>query len=769
MSKVITIITAVLVGLPLMAQANSAKRVKPEIPVARPEYDIHNLKPIGGSESSSYNFDRSIIRETPSAGSQAYTSSASTPPPPSPGLAIGQTSYDIQHVASQGYQVARTAGADIVHFVWTAWDRIPMAGVDDNDRYVAYNTYRISTNTLNQGFGGAFVGLGPLSRAGYTNLAVDNANRAHVTLHQREDVSLPYNPWHLYFPTVGNVLHNDSGLAGYQTEGCDEVLWPRIAASRDINQSVHMLAHSNVNFCDPDLLWYWRFNGSAWTGPIVIDSTSTIGYVLADDATSDNLAIVVHADNQTWMNGLHNVAYYESLTDGMGWITGNEQKLKTVITDYSDPSGPQAWEHLSVAYDNAGVMHIVWDEQRYANASGQAAIKHWNDDRQTVRTVAEGYWPTPLSCGSFNLNLAKITLGIGNGGTLCSGQPNENYLYVLYTRFSGPTPAEQVDHSVYGYYNGELYLNVSADGGLSWSLPSNLTNTKTPSCNPGYPDTISGLPQRPDSVCRSEHWATINQVVSDIDIVFISDLEAGAQPYSEPTEFYGSWPLNPVHYLRLPGGSADAPYVCPNLGPQYTSSFALASGPCGTEVAAGDSVVTSLTIGNFGNQALSGQVSVVYTDPVSPPVQWLTIAGAQSVPLSIPVGGADLSLTVHLSSVGLQRGMYEAEIHVSHNDTTQGGAEVFPVIFGVAPCACQGDPVCDGFSNVQDVVGVVNRAFRGDPATVDSACPLGTPATDGTTDVNCSGATDVVDVVMMVDVAFRGADAAVKFCKPCAM
>jgi hypothetical protein len=66
-------------------------------------------------------------------------------------------------------------------------------------------------------------------------------------------------------------------------------------------------------------------------------------------------------------------------------------------------------------------------------------------------------------------------------------------------------------------------------------------------------------------------------------------------------------------------------------------------------------------------------------------------------------------------------------------------------------------------------VAVINRAFRGDPAAIDSACPFGPPATDGTTDVNCSGATDVVDVVTMVDVAFRGADPAVKFCKPCVM
>ena len=766
MSKLITVITAVLVGSPLVAQANSAKRVKPEIPAPRPEYNIHNLKPIGGSESSTYNFDRSIIRETPIAGSQAYTSSASTPPPPSPGLAIGQTPYELQHNTSQGYQVARISGADIVHFVWTdyggSWHW-------EQDRYVAYNTYTVSTNTLNQGFGGAFIGLGVLARSGFSNIAVDGENRAHVALHQRQDPSLPIEPWHLYFPTPGNVLHQDSLLTGYPQEVCDEVLWPRVAASRDAANTAHVIAHTNFNLCDTSVLWYWRFNGSSWTGPVAIDSTPTTGYVLADDPTSDKVAIVVHVDNHASMFGLNNVAYLESNTDGAGWIAGTEPMQKSVITSYADPLGPQAWLHLSTVYDNSGTLHIVWDEQRYANDSGQASIKHWNSARQTIRTVAEGFWPTPLSCGNTNLNLAKITLGIGDGSTLCSGQSNENYLYVLYTRFSGTTPAEQADHSVHGFYNGELHLNVSANGGLSWSPSRNLTNSKTPNCNPGIADTTTGIPQRPDSVCRAEHWATIGMIVSDIDIFFISDKEAGTQQYSEPFEYWGPGHLNPVHYLRLPGGTPDAPYVCPNLGPQYSSSFSLASGPCGTEVTSGDSALTSLVIGNFGNRALSGLVSVVYTDPISPPAQWLTIAGAQSVPISIPVGGVDLGMTVKLSSTGLQHGMYDAEIHIVHNDTTQGGTETFPVALGVAPCACQGDPACDASVDVLDVVTVINRAFRGFDVEIDPACPFGPPQIDGTTDVDCSGATDVVDVVKMVDVAFRGVEAASTFCRPCAM
>lgn len=87
-----------------------------------------------------------------------------------------------------------------------------------------------------------------------------------------------------------------------------------------------------------------------------------------------------------------------------------------------------------------------------------------------------------------------------------------------------------------------------------------------------------------------------------------------------------------------------------------------------------------------------------------------------------------------------------------------GSATVGPT----CDCPCQGDPACDGFSDVLDVVAVINVAFRAATDTVDPVCPH-----VGRSDVNCDCAVDVLDVVAMVNRAFRG-DTSLQ-CSPCSV
>jgi len=77
-------------------------------------------------------------------------------------------------------------------------------------------------------------------------------------------------------------------------------------------------------------------------------------------------------------------------------------------------------------------------------------------------------------------------------------------------------------------------------------------------------------------------------------------------------------------------------------------------------------------------------------------------------------------------------------------------------------CPCWADPSCDGVrSDVLDVVGTVNVAFRGFAAVIDPGCPK------QRSDVDASSATDVLDVVKVVNVAFRGFSVASQYVDPC--
>lgn len=81
---------------------------------------------------------------------------------------------------------------------------------------------------------------------------------------------------------------------------------------------------------------------------------------------------------------------------------------------------------------------------------------------------------------------------------------------------------------------------------------------------------------------------------------------------------------------------------------------------------------------------------------------------------------------------------------------------------GGCTCPCAYDPMCDGVvSDVSDVVGVINVAFRGMAATTDGGCPY------ERSDVNASGATDVLDVLAVINVAFRGGAVASNYVDPC--
>lgn len=78
----------------------------------------------------------------------------------------------------------------------------------------------------------------------------------------------------------------------------------------------------------------------------------------------------------------------------------------------------------------------------------------------------------------------------------------------------------------------------------------------------------------------------------------------------------------------------------------------------------------------------------------------------------------------------------------------------------VCTCPCHTDPVCDGVTDVLDVVLVISSAFRGGSPQIDSGC-----TEIDRSDVDCNCVVDVLDVVGMIARAFRGD--LTPFCNAC--
>ncbi len=642
----------------------------------------------------SHDFNSSIINESmPSR--EAFAAVGAVPPPPSPGQDIGFTSYDYQANDSQGYNVARTPAGSRLHFTWMSFKYIPSTG-ENSDRYVLYSGYddpgAYPSMTIGTGYNGIEI-TGATNRGGYCGIDVDNLNHAQIALHQAEnDYTLePYEPWHAQLP-FGDDTYQIYGLTGQDNScagtggGTGGVLWPRLTADRS-NAILHEIAHTNTNDCPTHKLWYWRFDGvSVWSGPAFVGTTGDISYVLGADATSNKVAIVTHETE----GGYSNVGYIESLTNGTDWLAlvpnVDPVPTPTMVTNYGLPDMFTSWVHLTTTYDNSGNLHIMWDEQENAN-SEHIAIKHWSNNVPTIRTVALGYWDRPVSTGVFNLNLTKLTMGIGDGSTTCGGGSNNNYVYVTYTQFGGNTPAQLADYSSEysfegrngGYMNGEIYLAISNTGGNTWSPPVNLTNTKTPGCQPGLADIGTGLPANPDSVCRSEHWSTIGRVVKDIDLFFVSDMDAGGIPQGE-----GSWQLNPVHYLQLSGSGIAPAGVCPLIAPVFEAT--LGTDPlCEYNAPRAGATTAPLSILNLGNATLNqgGGAGIALTDFTGLPT--LSITGHALGAYSIPAGDPDIDMTVNMASNNAAEGLYMGQISISHNAATteNPSPRVYPVEFFV--------------------------------------------------------------------------------------
>ncbi len=592
------------------------------------------------------------VREVPSQQLGTAT------PTNSVGAKIGYTWYDYQHNGSMGRMVETNFGtAAIVHFAWMF-----LPGPVLESREYDYYNYDI-TNSLQ----GTVTGLQPPDDyAGYVGLTTTNDNRAVVGGHNNyaaEGLNAPQIYWDFAEGTgfFGANARVPRQLQEYQQQTDQQtVIWPKFRYVEGASDTVlHIIAQASLpNAADPQAIYYFRRVGSdvsagTWTyPPYIIDTIYDLSHDIA--ATDDGKVALVwtanlpcSASDPDTASGyecrnfvqLDNDVYYQVSTD-----YGVSFQPRVNLTNYIQTEGTDSYRpytDMSALYDSNGDLHIAWAARAWPagseNPGGQAGlyrgrIFHWSTNQPYIRTAVSADWDqTTCSPGAWNLNAGKMSV------SECNGR-----LYILFVQINNIPEGVEDDCAVEsnpgfptGSGNGDLYVVVSEDGGLTWDKERNLTQTYTPGC-----DSVNGA----GGPCDNDNWPSMARFGTNyalnpgdnatdvvvptggsdngwyLDVQYINDHSAGGIVQNE-----GTWQEADVRWFRL---ACVAAIQAPN--PVFSPTEIAYP----TWVKPGAVLNKTITIENLGN------ANYTYTAPPATfetsESGWLSTSGfAGSVPFGI--------------------------------------------------------------------------------------------------------------------------------------
>jgi len=604
-----------------------------------------------------------------------------TNPFPGVGDSLGDTWYDYQRNGSMRRMITwgkhGTPDTMLVHF---SWMRMPTSAFSARKSY--YKVWNAA--------GGSYScekGIQPDDEyAGYNVIARMNNNSAIVSAHN--NLTPPNGPYatQAYKSNFGGSCNfavsvrvpDGVGDACKVLAGNDASVWPAVAWQEGADTVLHILAQeSSAGAGDPQALIYFRAQNPFLTATWTTRCLDTV-YTLAQDVDCNNngkVALAWTANLRDTLNPtcdtcssyeqvqyvqLDNDVYYQiSLNGGVTWqprvnLTKHTDSCRTGTAE-ARPYRP--YVDVSVLVDSKNDMHVVWSARYWpgdATCGGQAGlyrgrIFHWSEDQPYIRTVHNAEWDqTTCSPGAWNLNACKQTV------SECDGK-----LYVLFVQVND-IPAGIEDDCAYetnpgfptGAANGELYVTVSSDYGLTWDAARNLTNSRTINSNGQYCDSVGGT----YGPCPSENWPSMarfgtsytgqfpsNIVVptggSDpsiyLDVQYIDDPSAGGIVQNE-----GYWQNASVRWFRLA-------CVEPVPNPQFSLAPPKIVYPCWTKHGVQKDV--AVDVENSGNATLT----YTYTEVEDTgPTGWLSTSNFDG---SVPAGLNNIETgTVHINTGGIE-------------------------------------------------------------------------------------------------------------------
>lgn len=454
-----------------------------------------------------------------------------TPPLPlpmtsdSPGVIIGQTSYEYQSNGSIGDKIAVDQFGGI-HAVFTK-------GVNGSrPRYVYYNfRSEVDSTWTHNPDGTAISGT---NGTGFITLDLMPDGSALAAYHSADETPS-------YTKVSVDAFRGFGIFSEYNLNSAGGYIWPYIA--RNVNSGrQHMVMAPNEDI-QPLEYTYSTDDGATWSSYMYVEDMDALSYIMIASPVSDKTAILYTKLNAagTW----YDVFYIES-ADGITW----DFHSPVNITQFSAVDSLSAGFDIDALYDYNDNLHIAyvgagaWDNSLWL-LSNQAI--HWS------QLTGHSVIATGSDSGCYQINycfcVAKVNLGV---------DPSNNNLFAEWSEM------DDEDYSLGGYSNGELYAAGSDDGGETWCPKVNLTNSHTPGC--------------PAMDCDSDVWASMAQKVDgNLHIIYIDDNDAGAAWYPQ-----GVWTTNAVLYLEVPAGDlvptsirdmdADLPFEF-KLGDNYPNPF----------------------------------------------------------------------------------------------------------------------------------------------------------------------------------------------------
>ncbi len=608
-------------------------------------------------------------------GEQTYSGKSTSV---SPGIVIGETWYDQQQTSTMGRMIDwgndESTGNGFLHSTW-----MQLSSATSTNRHYAYRYYDATVGGLSD-----LVILNDLNDyGGYTQIQSKGNGAAIVGgYNQINGAGASLNHFYYNF-AVGNPFWYESNIQ--ESDICPEcdfisvpqVIWPKFAYQEGSDTVTHVLAqvYSPASEETPGAVYYFRKIGANNVGswdypPYIVDTSNVNGHSIVASKTSDKVAIAwlgripADGDCDTCSNNATISHLWEQIENDIYYQISNDQGRtwdpRVNATKYHYETGVTGWRansELSILLDSSDELHLVWTGviwgDSFANLRlGKAArVFHTSESilsgGHAPRIAANSDWEDEdsIKCsgGKFDANVAKVQV------SECDGK-----IYILFVQYNDfPNGiyndcAERATSEYEGSANGDLYIVVSDDNGVTWDIPRNLTNSRTPDCLPGdcESDNWPSMARfgRQNNVTDNWNGATIvdpsGSYFGDmyLDVQYLVDRDAGAYGSGEAPE--GTQQLSQLQWFRLacvePVSSAQIAL--------YPTKIQLP-----TWVKPNQTLSLNLEITNSGNIGLSYATSVVEDNGTA---GWLSVSGLWG---SVPSGLSNVeSGFVNLNDGGVQ-------------------------------------------------------------------------------------------------------------------